>query len=73
MTLCNAAADGDTTRCRGSRTAVTVGLNGVGEFTGCEFHAARRLAFWRDGYVQGDAAARRRVLAEKRRLIDAAS
>ncbi|WP_438479224.1 hypothetical protein [Streptomyces asiaticus] len=73
MTLCNAAADADTTRCRGSRTAVTVGLTGVGEFTGCEFHAARRLAFWRDGYVMSDdAAARSRVLAEKRRLIDAA-
>ncbi|MFJ4637568.1 hypothetical protein ACIP69_18330 [Streptomyces hygroscopicus] len=74
MTLCKAAADLDTTKCRGSRTAVTVGLNGVGEFKGCEFHAARRLAFWRDGYVTSDdTAARSRVLEESRRLVDAAS
>ncbi|MEU1787088.1 hypothetical protein ABZ553_14685 [Streptomyces sparsogenes] len=37
--------------------------------TGCEFHAARRLAFWRDGYVASDdAAARRRVLDAAKRL-----
>ncbi|WP_065966587.1 hypothetical protein [Streptomyces sparsogenes] len=71
MSLCSAAAADDTAPCKGSRTAVIVGLadDPGSQVTGCEFHAARRLAFWRDGYVMSrDAAVRRRVLDAAERL-----